>query len=1193
MPSAMPPMPPPDVHVTYSRQYRRCGKPACPRCAAGGTGHGPYWFAYWREGGRLRSRYLGKQAPIGASPPPGQTDVSPPSRQVEERHRDIAPPSPAPAPPGARPALRVRTLGGFMVWQGDRPIPASQWTRRAATALFTSLLSVSGYRLHREQVGEFLWPDAEPAAAARTLHATLHLLRGVLDGPGAAGAAGATTSALRLAGEMIVLEPGGGAPPAADWLDAAAFERAARAALAGVDRPACRAALALYGGDYLPDEPYAEWVAPRRDELRAHYQALLLHLAQLSAAADDLADAEHCLRAVLAVDACHEETAAELMGVLSAQGRRTAALRVYQALATALEADLDLAPNGAIEALRARLVAQEAAPHAADRPPHTPSTTATTATPATPTNLPVPLSGFVGRAWERSEIAGMVADTRLLTLTGPGGCGKTRLALEVAGALAGSYPDGVWHVELAALRDATLLAGVVAVALGVRERADRPVRDTVRDFLRPRETLLLLDNCEHLIDGCATLATDLLHACPGVRILATSREALRIAGETIWRVPGLAVPPADVRPEPALLLRFEAVQLLCARARASRPDFALTTANASAVMQICRRLDGLPLAIELAAARLATLAVDAVAARLDDCFGLLTGGSRTALPRQQTLRATMEWSYGLLSAGEQRLLRRLSVYAGGCAVEAVAAVCAAEGTLAGAAPDLLDGLVGKSLVGLEDADGAGRYRLLETVRQYGWERLEEAGEAAAAGRTHAAYYLALAEEAEPALTGPDQGRWLQRLDREYDNLRAALRRSRDGGEWEIGLRLAAALWRFWYVRGRGSEGQQWLEDLLAVRGGGDSARAPTPARARALYGASVLAAEQGDYRRAEALSAENLTLFAQLDDTLGRARALNLRATVARYQGDHARAAALYEESLALFRALGHAQATAVALNNLGAMAVDQGAYARAVTLNEESLAIKRGLRDVRGIARSLLNLGEVARYQGDHDRAGLLFEESLALSRELEDRPGVALALNNLGDVARTRGDDERATELYTESVQLFRDAGDRHFTALALSNLGQVAHDRGDDGRAAALYRESLTLYRDVGEKLGLAGCLEGVAMVAQAQGRAERAALLHGASAGLRAALGAPLPPSDRAAHDRVATALRETLGERAFATAWAAGRALSLEQAIAAALTPPTIAAACGAQVEPPVHRAAQAGLSLPSVAWDERGRSPSG
>jgi len=916
-----------------------------------------------------------------------------------------------------------------------------------------------------------------------------------------------------------------------------------RAALTAANRADCQAALALYGGDYLPDEPYAEWVITRREELRACYQALLSRLARLSSAVDDLDEAERCLRAVLTVDACHEETAAELMGLLAAQGRRTAALRVYQALATALEADLDVAPNGAIEALRARLLAQEAAPRAADRPPRVLLAT-------TPTNLPAPLTGFVGRAWERHEVADILAATRLLTLTGPGGCGKTRLALEVAGALVETYPNGVWHVELALIRDAALLAGLVAGALGVVEQPDRLQRDTLRDFLRPREALLLLDNCEHLIDGCAALVTDLLSACPGLRLLTTSREALGVSGETIWRVPGLSVPPADAHPEPTNLPRFEAVQLLQARARASRADFALTTGNAPAVMQICQRLDGLPLAIELAAARLATLSVNDVAARLDDCFGLLTGGNRTALPRQQTLRATMEWSYSLLSAEEQRLLRRLSIFSGGYAGEAAATVCGEEEAPGGAVLDLMGGLVVKSLVGLEESNGAGRYRLLETVRQYGWERLEESGEAQETRHKHAVYYLAMAEEAEPALTGPDQGRWLQRLDREYDNLRAALRRSRDGGEPEIGLRLAAALWRFWYVRGRQSEGRRWLETFLAVRDGGDSAHAPTIARARALYGASVLAVEQGDYARAAALSLESVTLFERFDDTMGRARALNLRATVARYQGDHGRAASLYEESLTLFRVLGHRQATAVALNNLGAMAVDQGDYTRAATLNEESLAIKRALGDTRGIARSLLNLGEVARYQGDHDRAGTLFEESLARSRELEDGPGIALALNNMGDVARARGDDARATALYTESVQLFRDAGDQHF--IALNNLGHVAHDQGNEDQAEALYQESLTLYRGVGEKLGVASCLEGVALVAQAHERFERAVLLHGAAAGLRTAIGAPIPPVDRTTREHTVRALREALGEDAFAAEWAAGQALSLEQAIAVAL-----------------------------------------
>jgi len=344
--------PPIEAHVTYSQQYRRCGKADCARCAAGGPGHGPYWYAYWREDGRMRSRYLGKDAP--ADRPSAATLAE--GRLPD----DAAPPSRAPA------ALRVQTLGGFAVWRGGQRIPAGRWTRRDVLALFTLLLGAPGYRVHRERVCDALWPEADPAAAARRLHATLHLLRAVLDGPGAAH------SRVRLVGDVLALELAAEAPRGAEWLDAAAFDHVAGAALASRDQAACRAALDCYGGDYLPDEPYAEWVVTRREELRARRQALLLHLARLSGAMGDLEEAEQCLRAVLVSDACHEDAAATLMGLLAAAGQRSAALRVYQALAAALEADLDLAPGDEIEAWRARLLAHEAAPRAADRPPRAP-----------------------------------------------------------------------------------------------------------------------------------------------------------------------------------------------------------------------------------------------------------------------------------------------------------------------------------------------------------------------------------------------------------------------------------------------------------------------------------------------------------------------------------------------------------------------------------------------------------------------------------------------------------------------------------------------------------------------------------------------------------------------------------------------------------------------------------------------------
>jgi len=754
-------IPPTAAHVSYSRQYRRCGKADCARCAAGGPGHGPYWYAYWREGGRMRSRYLGKDAPADLPLVTTPTEDRAPHPTAAGLPTRV--PASAPAP------LRVRTLGGFVAWQGNQRIPAARWTRRDVWALFTLLLGAPGYRVHRERACDALWPEVDPTAAARRLHATLHLLRAALDAPGA------PRSRVRLVGDVLALEPDAAAWPPTEWFDAVVFDQAAAVALAGRDPAACRAALAHYGGDYLPDEPYAEWVVTRREELRARHQALLLHLARLSGAVGDLEEAERCLRAVLGSDACHEDAAATLMGLLAAAGQRSAALRVYQALAAALETDLDLAPGDEIEALRARLLAQEAAPRAADRPPRA-------ARAIQPTNLPAATTRFVGRRWEQREVAEVLSTTRLLTLTGPGGCGKTRLALEVAGAPGGAYPDGIWLVELAGLGDPTLVARAVADALGVREQPAEDLPATVCAFLGARQVLLVLDNCEHLRDGCAALAALLLRRCAGVRLLATSRHALGIAGETVWRVVGLAVPEAGVAVPPADLLWFDAVRLLVERARAARPTFALTERNAPAVLQICRRLDGLPLALELAAARLGHLGVDDVAARLDDRFALLTGGSRTSLPRQQTLRATMEWSYGLLTAAEQAVLRRLAVFGGGCTLEAAEAVCVGAEIGGTGVPDLLARLIDKSLLTLEERDGRGRYRLLETVRQYGWEQLEAAREATEAQQRHQDWSLALAEAAEQQLTGPDQVTWLTRLEGDHDNLRAALTWTRETGQ---------------------------------------------------------------------------------------------------------------------------------------------------------------------------------------------------------------------------------------------------------------------------------------------------------------------------------------------------------------------------------------------------------------------------
>lgn len=746
-------------------------------------------------------------------------------------------------------------------------------------------------------------------------------------------------------------------------------------------------------------------------------------------------------------------------------------------------------------------------------------TAPSTAPPAPAVPLPVPPTPLIGR---ESEVAAVVrllqraaspSGTRVLTLLGPGGVGKTRLALAAATLLHDDYPDGVIFVDLSALRDPALVVASVAQAVDVREGGDRSVRELLLAHLQSRRLLLLLDNFEQIVEAAPSVA-ELVAACPHMVVLVTSRTALRISAEQIFPVPPLALPDGG---SPATLEDVQecaAAQLFLARAQAVHPGFALSGENAAAVGAICRRLDGLPLAIELAAARVLLLPPAALLDRLERRLGTLTGGARDLPERQRTLRAAIDWSYGLLTAEGQALLRRVAVFAGGT-LDAVEAVCGSrDDAAAPLVQDVLEtlaSLVDNSLLRVEHGvGGEARVVMLETIREYGLDQMKAHGEMAALRRVHALYYLALAEQAEPALKGATQGRWLARLEREDDNLRTALAWAQECAEVEIGLRLAVGLWQFWYARGRLSEGRTWLEGLLAISAAADCP-APAPVRARALLWACTLAAEQADYTRATALCEESSALCRDVGDTWGLAWALNVRGVVARQQGDHERAVACYEESLALYRGLEDAWAIAIVLNNLGAM----------------------------------------ARYQGDYERAGALYEESLALHRDRGDRWGIALLLDNLGEVARDVGAYERAAALSEESLALHRELGDTGGIAEALINLGRVAGARADYKRARDLYAESLALCRGTGELTRIAACLEGLAGAARELGHAVPAARLLGAADALRERIGAPLPRADQAERDRTATAVRVDVGDQSFAAAWAEGHALSLEQAVAAA------------------------------------------
>jgi predicted ATPase/DNA-binding CsgD family transcriptional regulator len=628
-----------------------------------------------------------------------------------------------------------------------------------------------------------------------------------------------------------------------------------------------------------------------------------------------------------------------------------------------------------------------------------------------PNNLPLELSSFVGREKELADVKRLLENTRLLTLTGSGGCGKTRLALAAAGELVEDFEDGVWLVDLAPLADPSLVPQAIASTLSVREQPGRMLIETLSDYFGFKKVLLVLDNCEHLIEACAELAEALLHSCPELRVLTTSREALGITGEVAWVVPSLSLP--DLRRLPCIdsLPLYESARLFVERAAAVNPTFALTEQNATAVAQICYRLDGIPLAIELAAARVKVLPVEQLSERLDNSFGLLAAGSRMAMPRHRTLHATMDWSHELLPEEERLLFRGLSVFAGGFTLEAAESICAGEDLQRDEVLDLLSHLVDKSLVIMREESGEARYRLLETVRQYGREKLSESGEAKKVQGRHAEYYLVLAEEAEPQLKGGRQVAWLERFEREHDNLRAAMRWLLERGESEKAARLGWALWLFWWIRGHFAEGRRSMEQMLA---GKDSAAMPASARARALFVAGTMACGQGDDRAAEPLLEEGAALFRELRDRRGVAYALGSAAVLAITQERYELGIAYSEEATDLFLKVGDKWGAAPMLGCSAVGRLNQGEHGRAKDLAERGLALCRETGDKHGTSIALCTLAGVAEAERNYERARDLFEEGLTVSAELGNEADVVHCLEGLASVSGAEGRIVRAARLW-----------------------------------------------------------------------------------------------------------------------------------------------------------------------------------
>jgi predicted ATPase/DNA-binding SARP family transcriptional activator len=1009
--------------------------------------------------------------------------------------------------------VRIRLLGGFAVWVGDREVPESAWSLRKARSVVKLLALAPGHAIHREVLCETLWPDRDSAAAQNNLHQVLYVARRALEAAGADG-----QEALGLRDELVALWPEGSV-----WVDAERFEATARAARAAHEPAAYREALELYGGELLPEDRYEACVEPRRASLAELWLALLVEHAELESRAGDLARAVESLHRALAAEPLHEPANRALMRTLADGGRRQEALAQYERLRSALREALGADPDQQTRRLYRDLLTGSVAAEPGERERPVAS--------ARRHNLPYEATSFVGRERELREGDRLLARARLLTLCGAGGSGKSRLARELAGRRVAAFEHGAWLVQLAPLADPELVASEVASALGLALPDRGSAQEALVEQLSGRRALVVLDNCEHLIDACAALAAAIVGGCPGVRLLATSREPLRIEGEVAWRVPSLALPDLERLPAPADLVRLGAVRLFADRAADAAPGFEVDAGNASAVAELCVRLDGMPLALELGAARVGMLSPEQILERLRDTLGVLGPGSRAALSRQRTLTATLDWSHELLGADERVLFRRLAVFAGSFGLEAAEQICGREPLAPGAVLELLGRLVEKSLVSVERDTGPARYRLLETVRQYARGRLHEAGERELLETAHRAWYADFAAQHDPE-RAPDLMEDSPRLlDPEHDNLREALRSSlaRDP---ETALRLAASVWRYWLARGYYSEGRRWLDAALALT------PAASELRARALMGVAVLDMRRGEpagqllrvsSRSLKRIADEIVAIHEELADELSLAQARHLAGMICWIDGHSEDADRLIRDALARAERLGAHHVSAAAEHTAGIIALGRGEPATARQRFERSgreLAVRSDMhhaffpaltlgfpleRDERGRPRvtfqETMVLGQrlgaaqaaaflpasvawACRAEGDLDAAVALARDSARRSSTLGWKHGEALALGLLGNLHRARGEHDEARSRLERSLVLRRELGDRRAVGFAVGCLGLVAAAEGDLDGARGSLRAALELFERIEDGPGTVGMLLNLGVVALAAGDHARA-------------------------------------------------------------------------------------------------------
>jgi predicted ATPase len=999
--------------------------------------------------------------------------------------------------------LEARLIGKFDIQYDGKPVILSS---RAAQSLFAYLILTAGTLHRREKLAGLLWPDESEQKARAFLRNEIWRIRKALP---------RTSNVEYLLADNLTV---GFNQSTVYWLDAATLQNADDTA--SMDE--LINTLSNYRGELLPGF-YEDWVVLEREHLQMLFEqqiACLVEMLEKQQRWQDIIEwAERWISFCQAPEAAYRS----LIVAYDALGDQAKVVSTYERCKQALH-QLDLKPSEQTRALVFKRSSR--------------------------IKVPIPLTSFIGREKELKEVGELFSKSRLITLTGSGGVGKTRLAIQVVAEVLDLFPDGVWFLDLAPLSDSSLVPNTLASLIGLRESGEIPVTELLINYFRSRTALIIFDNCEHMIDASAQLINSLLTSCEHIAILATSRETLRIAGELTYRVPSLKIPKPNTEFNFLEISSMDAVNLFVERAAVTSPSFVLSQQNAMLIAQICQRLDGIPLALELAAARTNVLTVEQILKHLDDCFNLLTNGLRSVLPRHRTLRATIEWSHELLSEKERILFRRLAVFMGGWTLEAAKEVCSENGIKSEEILDLLSQLVNKSLVLVETPNNSEtRYRSPETIRQFALETLRTSDDERSVQVLHLHFFVRFAEDVGSKLRGAEQLECFNRLEKEYDNLRAALEQSKTSGNVDAGLRIAWSLMLFWSARGYWSEAKVILIDILAL----PDATRKTSSRVKGLIVAGLVATLLNDNTLAQSWLDEGIEFARELGPDSKYLLAISLGLKGYSIMGsDLSLAQSLCEEALAIGREIDDKYVIANVLDYLGNIYATQGDYAPARTASDESLNVFRDAKNRWMSSRPLGNLGLICYQLGDYDAACSYLQAGLEIYQEIGDQANIAFMLATLADIDRIQGEYLHAGVLYEESLAIRRRMGDEFSITLLLANLGSIHLQEGNLLQATTLFEESLGSAKQTKNNVHVWVCLSGFVGLAMAKRRPEIAARLLGALDTTLTSIGAKVDPVYQVDHTRNLAAVREELDEATFTAAWATGQRMNLDEAVAFAL-----------------------------------------